>query len=155
MNTARTSLFIFKLCLWMFFYLLISGHVTKYKQGRAMAQAVSRRPLTADVRVRSWVKSMWDLWWTKWHWDRFLSPSTTVFPCRFHSTGAPLHGKTKKLITGLHNKPQGCGASLASTAGPFTKKKSNRISNEVQTWIAGPKKYGIQWQFSTWWFRPM
>jgi hypothetical protein len=23
------------------------------------------------------------------------------------------------FITGLHNKPQGCGASLASAAGPF------------------------------------
>jgi hypothetical protein len=34
--------------------------------------------------------------------------------------------KRKKLIifiTGLHNKPQGCGASVASTAGPFTEKK--------------------------------
>jgi hypothetical protein len=27
------------------------------------------------------------------------------------------------FITGLHNKPQGCGASVASAAGPFTKKK--------------------------------
>jgi hypothetical protein len=34
--------------------------------------------------------------------------------------------KTKKLIifiTGLHNKPQGCGASVASAAGPFNKKR--------------------------------
>jgi hypothetical protein len=33
--------------------------------------------------------------------------------------------KRKKLIiiTGLHNKPQGCGASVASAAGPFTKKQ--------------------------------
>jgi hypothetical protein len=48
------------------------------------------------------------------------------FPYQFHSTGAPLQGKTKTLIifiTGLHNKPQGCGASVASAAGPFTKKK--------------------------------
>jgi hypothetical protein len=32
----------------------------------------------------------------------------------------------EKLITfiiGLHNKPQGCGASAASAAGPFTTKK--------------------------------
>jgi hypothetical protein len=54
-------------------------------------------------------------------------PSTSVFACQFHSTGAPLHGKTKKkliiFITGLHNKPQGCGASVASAAGPFTRKK--------------------------------
>jgi hypothetical protein len=35
---------------------------------------------------------------------------SSVFPCQFHSTGAPLLGKMKKLIlfffiTGLHNKP--------------------------------------------------
>jgi hypothetical protein len=56
-----------------------------------------------------------------------LSPSTSVFPCQFHSTGAPLHGKTKKktiiFITGVHNKPQRCGASVASAAGAFTTKK--------------------------------
>ena len=48
---------------------------------------------------------MWDLWWTKWHWDRF-SPSTSVFPCQFHSTGAPLLVKIKKkLITfRLHHR---------------------------------------------------
>jgi hypothetical protein len=34
--------------------------------------------------------------------------------------------KRKKLvifITGLHNKPQGCGASVAFAAGPFTTKE--------------------------------
>jgi hypothetical protein len=40
---------------------------------------------------------MWNLWWTKWHWDRF-SPNTSVFPCQFHSIGAPLLGKMTKLI---------------------------------------------------------
>jgi hypothetical protein len=71
---------------------------------------------------------MWDLWWTKWHWDSFF-PNTSVFSCQFHSTCAPLHGKTKKLIifiAGLHNKPQGCGASVASAAGPFTTKRKTR-----------------------------
>jgi hypothetical protein len=51
--------------------------------------------------------------------------STLVFPCQFHSTGTPLQGKTKNLIIfiiGLHNKLQGCGAFVASAAGPFTKK---------------------------------
>jgi hypothetical protein len=28
---------------------------------------------------------MWDLWWTKWCWDRF-SPSTSVSPANLHST---------------------------------------------------------------------
>jgi hypothetical protein len=69
---------------------------------------------------------MWDLWWTKWHWDGFF-PSTSVFPCQFHSAGALLREKKEKKliisITGLHNKSQGCGASVASAAGPFTTKK--------------------------------
>jgi hypothetical protein len=69
---------------------------------------------------------MWDLWWTKWHWGRFF-PEYFGFPCQYHSTGAPLLGKMKKLIifiTGLHNEPQGCGASVASATGPFTTKNN-------------------------------
>jgi hypothetical protein len=57
-------------------------------------------------------------------------PSSSVFPCQFHSTGASLLGKGQKIIiiiviiiTGLHNKPQGSSASVASAAGPFTTKK--------------------------------
>jgi hypothetical protein len=38
---------------------------------------------------------MRDLWWTKWHWDRFFS-ELSVFPCRFHSTGAALIVKVGK-----------------------------------------------------------
>jgi hypothetical protein len=39
--------------------------------------------------------------------EQVFSPSTSVSPCQFHSTGAPLLGKMKKLIfiTELHNKP--------------------------------------------------
>jgi hypothetical protein len=34
------------------------------------------------------------------------------------------------FITGLHNKPQGCGASVASAAEPFsTKKKKKKKRN--------------------------
>jgi hypothetical protein len=43
-------------------------------------------------------------------------PGISVFPFQFHSTGAPLQGKTKKkliiFITGLHNKRPGCGVSV-------------------------------------------
>jgi hypothetical protein len=82
-----------------------------------MAQAVSRRPLTAEARVRSRVSpcGICD----------GQSDTGTVFHCQFHSMGAPLLVKMKKLIfiTGLHNKPQGFGASVASAAGPFTTKK--------------------------------
>jgi hypothetical protein len=58
------------------------------------------------------------------------SPSSSVFPCQFLSTGAPLLGKGQKIIIififiiGLHNKPPGCSASVASAAGPSPLKKS-------------------------------
>jgi hypothetical protein len=58
-----------------------------------------------------------------------FSPSTSVFPCQFHSTGAP-YGMMKKLIifiTGLHKKPQGCGTSVASAAAPFTTKRKSSM----------------------------
>jgi hypothetical protein len=58
-----------------------------------------------------------------------FSPEYFGFPCQFYSTGAPLLVKTKKkkltiFITGLHNKPLGCGASVASAAGHFTQKNT-------------------------------
>jgi hypothetical protein len=89
-----------------------------------MAQAVSRRPLTAEARVRSRV-SPCGICGGQTGTGTGFTPSTSVFPCQFHSTCAPLQGKTKKLIifvTGLHNKPLRCGASVESAAGPFTTK---------------------------------
>ena len=100
-------------------------------KGRAMAQAVSRRPLTSEARVRSRV-SPCGICGGQSGTGTGFSPSTSVFPCQFHFTGAPLHGKTKKKIiffTGLHNRPQGCVASVASAAGPFTTKKKCRWFN--------------------------
>jgi hypothetical protein len=50
-----------------------------------MAQVVIRRPLTAETRFRPG-QSMWNLWWTKWHWDRFFS-ELFGFPLSvYHST---------------------------------------------------------------------
>jgi hypothetical protein len=65
-----------------------------------------------------------------------FSPNTSVFSCQFHSNSDPLHEKTKKkkliiFITGLHNKPQGCGASVASAAGPFTTTKKVSIGSRT------------------------
>jgi hypothetical protein len=94
------------------------------EKGRAMAQAVSRRPPTADAWVRSRVSPCGICGGQSGSGTGF-SPSTSVFPCQFHSTGAPSLGKGQKIIiiifiTGLHKKPQGCGASVASAAGLFT-----------------------------------
>jgi hypothetical protein len=65
--------------------------------GRAMAQAVSRRPLTAEARVRSRV-SPCEIYGGQSGTGSGFSPSTSVFPCQFHSTGAPLLGKMKKKM---------------------------------------------------------
>jgi hypothetical protein len=70
-------------------------------------------------------RSMWDLWWTKWHWDRFFS-EYLGFPLSISFHLGYIKWKSRKNFiifnTELHNKPQGCGASVASAAGPFNKK---------------------------------
>ena len=89
-----------------------------------MVQAVSRRPPTAEALVQSRV-SPYGICGGQSGIRTGFSPSTSVFLCYFQSTGAPLLGKRKKaliiFLTALHNKPKGCGVSVASAAGPFTK----------------------------------
>jgi hypothetical protein len=72
---------------------------------------------------------MWDLWWTKWHWDRFFPRVVRLSPVIFIPLVLDYTEKRKKLtifITGLHKEPQGCGASIASAAGPFSTRKKDR-----------------------------
>jgi hypothetical protein len=62
-------------------------------------------------------RSIWDLWWTKWHWDRF-PPVNFILPV--------LHYKEKRIfITGLHNKPSRlrCVRSICCGALHHTKEK--------------------------------
>jgi hypothetical protein len=95
--------------------------------GRAMAQTVSRRSLTAEARVRSRV-SPCGICGEKSDIGTGFSQSTLVFPFNFIPPVLHYLKNENKLlifITGLHNKPQGCDASAASTAGPFTKQKKS------------------------------
>jgi hypothetical protein len=55
--------------------------------GRVMSQAVSRRPLTAEARVRAWFNPCWICGGQSGTGTGF-SPSSSVFPCRYHSTVA-------------------------------------------------------------------
>jgi hypothetical protein len=85
---------------------------------RLVAGISPRRP-----GVRSQVKFMWDLWWTNWHWDKFFS-ELSVFPCQFHSTGAPLLVKIGKKKTAQPDHLYwGCTKSLKTVVrGPLIKK---------------------------------
>jgi hypothetical protein len=76
-----------------------------------MIQAVSRRSPTAEARVPSRVSPRGICGGQSGTGTGF-SPSTSVSPCQFHSTGATLLGKMKRpitflfiFITGLHKKP--------------------------------------------------
>jgi hypothetical protein len=65
--------------------LLSNDQFSSHSQGgRAVAPAVNRWLPTLATRVTSG-QSMWGLWCTKRHWDRF-SPSTSVSPANHHST---------------------------------------------------------------------
>jgi hypothetical protein len=85
------------------------------------------------------------LWWTKWHWDRFFS-QLSVFPCRFHSTGAPLIVKlgTKKLlifITGVAQKAlrlrcEGPSSQTGKNSGEGKVMGSGRRGSVLNGWAA-------------------
>jgi hypothetical protein len=63
---------------------------------------------------------MWDLWWTKWHWDRFFSEYFDfLLSISFHRCYIKME---KQIKQGCTRSLQGCGAFVASAAGPFSKK---------------------------------
>jgi hypothetical protein len=85
--------------------------------GHAMAQAVRRRSLTAEGWVRSQGQSMWDLWWIKWHWNRFY-PEYFGFLLSFSFPRAPLLENVKKKMFSLHLHHKRCTISLKAVVRP-------------------------------------
>ena len=79
-----------------------------------MAQAVSRLPVIAEARVRSRV-SPCGIFVDKVALGTGFFPSTSVSPSQFHSTGAPLQGKTKNKLS---SSSQGCRISLKAAVRP-------------------------------------
>jgi hypothetical protein len=102
-----------------------------YEVGRA----VSRRPLTGEARVRSCV-SPCGICGGQSGTGTGFSPNTSVFPCQYHSTGAPLLRKMKKKTAHLHHRvPQEalrlrCVRSICCEA--LFHKKKNRVIRETE-----------------------
>jgi hypothetical protein len=97
-----------------------------------MAQAVSRRPVTAEAGVRSRVVHVGHVV-DKVALGQVFIPVFRFSPVTLlHRCSITRKNKKEKLIiciTMLHNMPQGCGASVASAAGPFsTQKETSPIS---------------------------
>jgi hypothetical protein len=69
-----------------------------------MAQAVSLWPVIAEARFDPGLVHVGFVV-DKMALGQVFTHSTSVFPCQFHSTGAPLQGKKKK-INHLHHRLQ-------------------------------------------------
>jgi hypothetical protein len=104
---------------------VIIAYTFNWLIGPSMAQAGSRRPVTAEARVRSQV-SPCGIFGGQSVTGTVFFPEYFGFPLSVSFHRCSITQKNEKLITimtGLHNKPQGCGASIASAAGPFTTKE--------------------------------
>jgi hypothetical protein len=110
-----------------------------------VAQAVRRRPLTAEARVRSRVGPCGICGGQSGTGTDF-SEIISVFPCQFHSIAASLKGKAENTSSssshGCTISLQGCGASVASAAEPFNKKEYIEYSKQA--------KYDRPQNFSKW-----
>jgi hypothetical protein len=69
---------------------------------RVMAQVVSHRPLIAEARVRAQVSSC-GIYGGQDSTETGLSPSSSVFPCEYHSTVAPC----TRVIWEMNSRPVG------------------------------------------------
>jgi hypothetical protein len=63
---------------------------------------------------------MWNLWWTKWHWDRFFSEyfgfplSISFYQCSIKMEKQKKTSSSSSSSQGCTISLQGCGVSVAS-----------------------------------------
>jgi hypothetical protein len=69
---------------------------------------------------------MWDLWWAKWHWDRF-SPGTSVSPANSHSTDCSPHSSS--TTRGWYNRPNSGRRTKWDQSYPTSRRKKNNNNN--------------------------
>jgi hypothetical protein len=77
---------------------------------------------------------MHDLWWTKWHCDRFFSKFFGL-PCQSHSTIA-LH--THISPEGMHNRPNG-GSNSKTLSHPIDMNNNIAVANPEDSILLMPK----------------
>jgi hypothetical protein len=101
---------------------------------RAMAQAVSRRSPTAEARVRSRVSQCGICGGQRGAETGFFFPEYFSFPLSISFHRCSITRKNEEtlmvFITRFHNKCQARGVSVASAAGPFTKKYTLLVTYE-------------------------
>jgi hypothetical protein len=107
-----------------------------------MALTISHRPVSAEGRVRSRVCQCG------------ICGGQSGTGTGFSPSISALHYKEKRkkkliiFITGLHNQPEDCGASVASAAGPFTIKKT-ALCNTYARHLSVLRSIHIIWHDAT------
>jgi len=87
----------------------------KKKSVASVCQKVTACFASASAANHQPVESMWHVWWTKWHWDIFLSKyfgvsPVSVIPPVLHTHSFICHRRYTNLATGsvLLSKPLYC-----------------------------------------------
>jgi hypothetical protein len=98
---------------------------------------------------------MWDLWWKKWHWDRFF-PKYFGFPLSISFLRCSITRKNEKTLiisfTGLHNKPSRLWCVRSICCGALHKKKGTKCVFIIcsETFSFRDTRYRIMLQSINW-----